>query len=88
MRIYKPGANTYVSRSFYSYGSWGGDNNSFEVSNEGNVEIELDKKSYFAGESVTALFKTPFSGKMLVTLETDHVISYQYVNVEKRNGQS
>ncbi|MBS1576976.1 MAG: hypothetical protein JST09_16890, partial [Bacteroidetes bacterium] len=51
VRVYKPGATTYVSRSFYSYGSWGGDNNSFEVSNEGNVEIELDKKSYYTGES-------------------------------------
>ncbi|MBS1575046.1 MAG: alpha-2-macroglobulin family protein, partial [Bacteroidetes bacterium] len=78
---------TYVSRSFYSYGSWGGDNNSFEVSNEGNVEIELDKKSYYTGESARALFKTPFSGKMLVTLETDHLISYQYVNVDKRTAE-
>ena len=86
VRIYRPGANTYVSRSFYSYGRWGGDNNSFEVSNEGNVEIELDKKSYYAGETVKALFKTPFSGKMLVTLETDHVVSYQYVNVDKRTA--
>ncbi|MBS1610454.1 MAG: alpha-2-macroglobulin family protein, partial [Bacteroidetes bacterium] len=87
VRVYKPGATTYVSRSFYSYGSWGGDNNSFEVSNEGNVEIELDKKSYYTGESARALFKTPFSGKMLVTLETDHLISYQYVNVDKRTAE-
>jgi alpha-2-macroglobulin len=87
VRVYKPGATTYVKRNFYSYGSWGGDNNSFEVSNEGNVEIELDKKSYYTGESVKALFKTPFSGKMLVTLETDHLISYQYVNVDKRTAE-
>ena len=74
------------SRSFYSYGSWGGNNNSFEVNNEGNIEIELDKKSYLAGESVKALFKTPFSGKMLVTMETDHVVSYQYVDVSNRSA--
>lgn len=86
VRIYRPGGNTYVSRSFYSYGSWGGDNNSFEVSNEGNVEIELNKKSFYTGDSVKAFFKTPFSGKMLVTLETDHLVSYQYVNVEKRTA--
>ncbi|MGC4037095.1 MAG: MG2 domain-containing protein [Chitinophagaceae bacterium] len=84
VRVYKPGANTYVSRSFYSYGSWGADNNSFEVSNEGNVDIQVDKKSYFTGESVTASFKAPFDGKMLVTVETDHLISYQYVDVSKR----
>ncbi|HKO82835.1 MAG TPA: MG2 domain-containing protein, partial [Chitinophagaceae bacterium] len=86
VRIYRPGANNYVSRSFYSYGSWGGNNNSFEVSNEGNIEISLNKKTYFSGELVTALFKTPFDGKMLVTMETDHIVSYQYVDVSKRNA--
>jgi uncharacterized protein YfaS (alpha-2-macroglobulin family) len=86
VRIYRPGGNTYVSRRFYSYGSWGGNNNSFEVSNEGNVDIELSKRSFYTGDSVRALFKTPFSGKMLVTFETDHLISYQYVNVEQRTA--
>ncbi|MBK5271285.1 MAG: alpha-2-macroglobulin family protein, partial [Bacteroidia bacterium] len=88
LRVYRPGANAYVSRSFYSYGSWGGNNTSFEVNNEGNIEIELDKKSYLAGESVKALFKTPFSGKMLVTMETDHVLSYQYVEVGSNRNAS
>ncbi len=86
VRIYRPGANNYVSRSFYSYGSWGADNSSFEVSKEGNIDIEIDKKSYLSGEKVTALFKTPFSGKMLVTMETDHVVSYQYVDVSNRTA--
>jgi uncharacterized protein YfaS (alpha-2-macroglobulin family) len=88
LRIFKPGANTYVSRSFYSYGSWGWsiDNSAFEVDNEGHVDIELDKKSYYSGESIKAFFKTPFSGRLLVTTETDHVLSYQYVNVDKRTA--
>lgn len=81
VKIYLPGAKTYVSKSFYSYGSWGNSNSSFEVNTEGNIDISLDKKSYFSGESVTALFKAPFNGKMLVTMETDHVVSYQYVDV-------
>lgn len=83
LRVYVPGAATYVSQEFYSYGRWGwSENNSFEVSNEGNVEIELDKKSYTTGEKVKAFFKSPFSGRMLVTMETDKVINYQYVNVD------
>ena len=86
VKIYHPGANSYVSRSFYSYGSWGGDNNSFEVNNEGNIEIEVDKKSYYTGEKMKAHFKTPFSGRMLVTMETDHVVSYQYVDVSNRDA--
>ncbi len=88
LRVYRPGAGNYVSKGFYSYGSWGGNNNnSFEVSNEGNIEIEIDKKSYMTGEKVKALFKTPFSGRMLVTMETDHVISHQYVDVAARTAE-
>src|SRR5690606_11659419 len=52
IRVYKPGASTYVSRKLYSYGSWGGDNNSFEVNAEGQVEIKLEKESYLSGETV------------------------------------
>lgn len=86
IRVYRPGAKSYVTRRFYSYGSWGSDNSSFEVNNEGNIDIELDKKSYLAGENVKALFKTPFSGRMLVTMETDHVVSYQYLDVSNRTA--
>src|SRR4030095_10561265 len=68
LRVYHPGANSYVSRSFYSYGSWGGNNTSFQVNNEGNIDIELDKKSYLSGEKVKALFKNPFSGRMMVRM--------------------
>ena len=85
IRLSLPGVNSYVSRSFYSYGSWGGDNTSFEVSTEGNIDIQLDKASYQTGETAKVLFTTPFAGKMLVTTETDHVISHQYVNVDKRS---
>ncbi|MBC7851675.1 MAG: hypothetical protein H7Y31_18165, partial [Chitinophagaceae bacterium] len=69
VRVSIPGASSYVSQSFYSYGSWGSELSSFEVNTEGNIDIELDKSTYLAGESVKALFKTPFSGRMLVTLE-------------------
>ena len=86
LRVSIPGSNTYVSKSFYSFGSWGSDNASFEINNEGHVDIQLDKSSYFNGESVRALFKAPFDGRMLVTLETDKLISYQWVNVEKRSA--
>ncbi len=86
VRVSIPGASGYVSRSFYSYGYWGGDNNSFEVNTEGEIDIETDKDVYKTGESVKVLFKTPFSGRMLVTMEKDRVVSYQYVNVEKRSA--
>lgn len=86
VRLSLPGANSYVSRSFYSYGSWGGETNSFEVNNEGSIDIETDKSSYLAGETAKVLFKTPFSGRMLVTMETDKVLFHQYIDVEKRSA--
>ncbi len=86
LRVSLPGSANYVSRHFYSYGSWGGDQSSFPVDNDGQIDISLDKSSYRTGESVKALFKTPFSGNMLVTMETDHVVSYQYVNVQDRTA--
>jgi alpha-2-macroglobulin len=86
LRVYLPGSNSYVSKSFFSYGSWGNDNSSFEVNNEGQIDIQVDKSSYFTDERVKALFKAPFNGRMLVTMETDRIISYQYVNVDKRTA--
>jgi len=89
LRVYHPGSNSYVSKSFYSYGSWswGIDNSAFEVNTEGQVDIELDKKSYYSGETVKAFCKAPFSGRLLITTETDHVLSYQYVNVGNRTAK-
>lgn len=84
LRVSIPGADSYVSKEFYSYGYWGNDNASFDVDPEGNIDMELDKSSYLAGETAKVLFKTPFDGRMLVTMETDRVVSYQYVNVENR----
>jgi len=86
VKIYNPGAASYVSRSFYSYGSWGSNNTSFEVNREGNIDISIDKKSYYTGETVKALFKTPFSGKILITMETDHIVSHQTVDVSNRTA--
>ena len=85
IRIYRPGANAYVGKKFYSYGGWG-DNNSFEVNTEGQIDIELDKEGYTSGETAKVLFKTPFSGRMLVCTEADGVVTYQYVSVEKRTA--
>ena len=88
LRVSIPGAASYVKKEFYSYGGWGSnnDNSSFEVSTEGNIDIDVDKSSYNTGETAKVLFKTPFGGKMLVTMETDKVVSYQYVNVDGRQA--
>lgn len=86
VRIYRPGANAYVSKKFYSYGSWGANASSFEVNTEGQIDISLDKEKYNAGETAKVLFKTPFSGRMLITTETDGVLTHQYLDVVKRSA--
>lgn len=85
IRIYRPDAGVYVRKSFYSYGGWG-DASSFEVNNEGSIDIEADKEKYNSGDVAKLLFKTPFSGKMLVTVERDGVLSHQYLTVDKRTA--
>src|SRR5690606_32265255 len=85
LRIYIPGASSYISRSFYSYGSWGNSySNAFEVDREGNIDIQTDKKEYQTGDNLKILFKTPFDGKMLVTLENNGVVDYRYIEVSNR----
>ncbi|MEO7311514.1 MAG: MG2 domain-containing protein [Chitinophagaceae bacterium] len=87
IRVSKEGANNYVSKDFYSYGYWGNNNDAaFEVNTEGHVDIEVDKTSYNTGDNAKVLFKTPFNGRMLVTTETDHVISYQYLDAINRSA--
>jgi len=86
IRISIPGASGFVSNSFYSYGSWGSSRASFEVNTEGNIDIETDRTTYKPGENAKVLFKTPFSGRMLVTMETDKVLTTRFVNVEERSA--
>jgi uncharacterized protein YfaS (alpha-2-macroglobulin family) len=86
LRVSVPGANAYVSQKFYSYGSWGNDNASFEVNTEGNIDITIDKDKYQNGETVKALFKAPFNGRMLVTTESDKIITYKYIDVNDRTA--
>ena len=87
IRVSKEGANNYVSKDFYSYGYWGNnDNAAFEVNTEGHIDIEVDKEHYNAGDNAKVLFKTPFNGRLLVTTETDHVISYQYLEAKNRSA--
>ena len=55
---------------------------SFEVDKEGRVEIVTDKEQYEPGEKAKVLFTSPFSGKLLITLERGSIYDYQYIDVE------
>lgn len=81
LRISKEGDTGYNQFSFYSY-SWGTtDVTSFEVNPEARVDIVFDKPVYAPGEKAHVLFQTPFSGRMLVTVERNRQFSYRYLDV-------
>ncbi|PQJ10072.1 hypothetical protein CJD36_015345 [Flavipsychrobacter stenotrophus] len=86
VRVAINGSNTYVAKTLYAYGWNDAQYSSFEVNNEGNVEIKTDKKEYNTGETVKALFTAPFEGKMLVTIERDHIIKYYYLNTKNKSA--
>ncbi len=86
LRVAAKGSNSYVSEHFYAWG-WGDTQyTSFEVDNEGNVDITTDKEKYNAGDDVSVLFTTPFEGRMLVTLERDRVIKHFYLNTANKSA--
>jgi hypothetical protein len=88
IRVYNPEVNgSYVSEYFYAYGYGKTYLSSFEVDNEGRIDIEMDKAEYGLGESARILFKTPFQGKLLVTLEGKDVLEHFYVNTDKRSAE-
>ncbi len=84
IRINKPGVNTYVSRTLWSYGYGSTSYSSFKVDTEGNIDIEFDKDKYQVGETANVLLKAPFAGKMLICIEGRDVIDHFYIETDKR----
>ncbi len=76
--------DSYVSRSFYAYG-WGATSGtSFEINKEGEIDIELNQDKFVVGEEAKILMKTPFAGRILLTIEKDKVYDYFFVDTDKK----
>lgn len=87
IRIAQAGAKSYASQGFYAYGYGNTSSSSFEVSNEGQVLMEFDKEKYEVGDEAKVLMKTPFAGKMLVTVEKGTVLEHFYVETDKKSAE-
>jgi uncharacterized protein YfaS (alpha-2-macroglobulin family) len=87
VRVGKPGAKTYVAHEFYAYGFGDTQSSSFEVSKEGEITIEVEREKYKVGESAELLFKTPFAGKMLITVERNRVIEHHWVTTDQKSAK-
>ncbi|MBU0765058.1 MAG: alpha-2-macroglobulin family protein, partial [Bacteroidetes bacterium] len=84
LRVSAPGVNTFVRNRMYCYG-WGRTSySSFKVNNEGQIDIEFDKDEYTTGDKAKVIMKTPFAGKVLVTVENNKVIKHFYRETDKR----
>jgi len=87
VRISRPGASSYVTQRFYAYGYGDTQANAFEVNNEGEVTIEADKGKYAPGETARLLLKSPFAGRILVTVERANVLDHFYVNTDGKAAE-
>ena len=87
VRIGMPGKDYQVAQNFYAYRYGDTENTSFEVNQEGEVSMEFDKESYQVGETANILFKTPFEGRLLVSIERDEVMRHLYVDTDKKAKQ-
>ncbi|MDJ0365118.1 MG2 domain-containing protein [Hymenobacter sp. H14-R3] len=87
IRLSRPGAGTYVAAHFYAYGNGDTAGNSFEVNNEGEVTIEADKPKYEPGETAQLLLKTPFPGRVLITVERNRVFEHFYVDTDQKSAK-
>lgn len=86
VRIGRPGSGTWVAAPFYAYGFGNTTSNAFAVNNEGRVDISPDKERYRVGETAKLLLKTPFKGRLLVTVERDKVIQHYQITTDARSA--
>lgn len=77
----------YAAISFYAYGYGSTSASSFEVSQEGQVLMTLDKPTYQTGDKATVLFKAPFDGKLLVTVERNRVLEHQWLTTKDKSAE-
>ncbi len=88
IRVKAPGSDNYVARSLYCYnwGGWGNSSENVEINKEGNITIETDKDEYLLEDKCKVLFKTPFDGKMLVTIEREDVYISKILEVKNKTA--
>jgi hypothetical protein len=86
IRLRNIDAESYISQSFYAYGFGTTDYSSFEINKDGQIDITSDKDRYEVGETAKLLFKTPFEGKILVSIERNHLLEHFYLDTDKKSA--
>jgi uncharacterized protein YfaS (alpha-2-macroglobulin family) len=92
IRVRRPGqsdasAISYAATGFYAYGYGSTSASSFEVSQEGQVLMTLDKPVYQTGDKANVLFKAPFDGKLLITVERNRVLEHHWLTTSNKSAE-
>lgn len=86
IRVMAPRAEkSYVSYPFYAYGFWG-NMTSFETDPKGRIIIESNKNQYDLNEKAKILFKTPFEGKLIVTIERNKLFNHYILQTKNQTA--
>ncbi len=87
IRVSHPNSKAYVKQTFYAYGWNDTDGNAFEVNSEGKIDIVTSKEIYQSGEQAKLLFKTPFDGRLIVTIEKEDVLSHYFLETANKSSE-
>ena len=87
IRVRGTNATNYAATGFYAYGYGSTSASSFEVSQEGQVLMTLDKPAYQTGDKAKILFKAPFDGKLLVTVERNRVLEHHWLTTNNKSAE-
>ena len=92
IRVRRPGGQSdvsgnYAATGFYAYSYGSTTASSFDVSQEGQILMTLDKPAYQTGDKANVLFKAPFDGKLLVTVERNKVLEQHWLTTANKSAE-
>ena len=87
LRLYEKGSADYVSKSFNVWEDYQNSQATYSVNKNGFITITPQKDVNEVGQNNKIVFSTPFNGKMLVTIEKESVLSYQYIEVKNKKAE-
>lgn len=84
-RIMAKDMDSGASSSIWFYASgWG--YSPWAMDNPDRIELDLDKETYLPGEKSTVQVRAPFSGKLLLTIEREKILSHRIVTLAENTA--